>query len=380
MRVAIVAPHFPEYTLRYAAALSQRCDVLVCVDAGQRQEEYAGRDLPASTAKVFQSRFKTLLDLLRIFREVRAFRPTIVHFQEAAGPRRAIFNAIVAASMRHSASIVLTVHDPLPHEGRDRAVSRRMASVRHYLRRTADIVIVHGAYCERRLAETTPDVHGRVVRSEHGLILEPSLHADLPPPMPLKLYFFGRMEAYKGIDTMLAMAEQLHEEGFAFSLSIAGRGSELDRLEQRFERLPEVSLHNGFAPPNDVIAAIQACHCVLLPYRSATQSGVLAAAFGGWRFVIASQTGGIGDLVVNGQNGLLVPPDDPQALADAVRSVGQDTLLRRRLGDGARATAETQLDWNRIAADLHAVYEQCNRPAGRSPARETLNNLKKRGT
>ena len=358
MRLAIIAPHFPEYVLRYAAAMAKHCDVLVFLDADRLAAEYAGREIPETgVGRLERVRFKSPRDLLRMVRAISRFRPSVVHFQEASGPKRAFFSVCVAAMTRASATIVLTVHDPVPHEGRDRLAAQKMAWARTRLRRQADIIVVHGAYCGRLMRERIGFATQQVVESEHGLILEPPALLPLPAA-PLKLYFFGRMEAYKGVEVLLSMAESLHDEGLPFELTIAGHGPELDRLQARFERLPEVSVYNGFVPPLQVMASIQAADCVLLPYLSATQSGVLAAAFAGRRYVIASETGGITDVVEHGRNGLVVSPGDPQALADAVRRVAHDKALRVRLHEGADATAREKLDWSRIAEELFEVFER----------------------
>ncbi len=356
MRLAIIAPHFPEYALRYAEAMAQRCDVLACVDAGQLASEYEGRRRPELPAgRIEPVRFKTPADLWRLLRLVISFRPDVVHFQEAAGPRRGVFLAAVARILKRSTLIVLTVHDPLPHQGRDIRAAKRAAKPRDYLRRLANVLIAHGAYCADLLRGSARPGTGQVIASEHGVILEPAEQRPVPPG-PLKLYTFGRMEAYKGVEVLLAAAERLHAEGLPFELSIAGHGPELDRLRGRFQTLPEVRLQTGFVPPNQVIASIQEADCVVLPYLSATQSGVLAAAFAGHRFVIASETGGIPDVVTHGRNGLLVPPGDPAALADAVKLVAQDAGLRETLRQGAIATARQQLNWSRIAERLQADF------------------------
>lgn len=355
MRLAIIAPHFPEYSVCYAAGIARHCDVLVCVDVRQLAMEYEGRDVPRGRFQLERVHFRQPLDLLRQLWLVIRFRPTVVHFQEAAGPRRGWFNAIIATVMKPFATIVLTVHDPVPHEGRDAAVARRVAHIRDYLRRRADITVVHGGYCERRLRESAHPPRGRIVQSEIGLILEPEQQAPAPGA-PLKLFFFGRMEAYKGLEVLLTAVEQLHEEKLAFTLSIAGSGPELDRLEERFALLPEVRVFNGFAPPNRIMALIQEAGCVLLPYLTATQSAVLAAAFAGRRPVIASATGGLPDVVHDGHNGLLVPPGDPRALADAIRRLAGDAALRAKLAAGAAQTAREVLNWDRIGGELHAAF------------------------
>ncbi len=97
---------------------------------------------------------------------------------------------------------------------------------------------------------------------------------------------------------------------------------------------PEVTVLNAFALPTDIMRSIQEADCVLLPYLSATQSGVLAAAYAGRRYVIASDIGGLRDIVVDGRNGILVPPGDAQALASAVLALATDIGLRCKIARG----------------------------------------------
>jgi glycosyltransferase involved in cell wall biosynthesis len=93
----------------------------------------------------------------------------------------------------------------------------------------------------------------------------------------------------------------------------------------------------------------------VLPYLNATQSGVLAAALGNGRFAIVSDVGGLRDIVAQNRNGLLVPPGDSDALAEAIRRVASDVDLRRRLSLGARQLAEQELDWSRIVSNTWDV-------------------------
>ena len=95
---------------------------------------------------------------------------------------------------------------------------------------------------------------------------------------------------------------------------------------------------------------------VALPYKDATQSGVLASAYGNARPVVASATGGIPDVVTDGVNGLLVPPGDATALADALERVLTSKPLAATLTEGARQTAAGPLNWDRIAEQLLGSY------------------------
>jgi glycosyltransferase involved in cell wall biosynthesis len=255
------------------------------------------------------------------------------------------------------------VHDPEPHEGRDAEAHRRTAQVNALVRRRADAVVVHGAYCAGLYAARHLRPGQRLIESQHGLILEPSVVAPVAPG-PLRLLCFGRMEAYKGIEVLLAACRLLHERGVSFELLVAGRGPELDRLQPQLEAMSEVMVRNGFIDSDKLIRAIQTAECVVLPYLSATQSGVAAGAFAGRRYVVASDAGGLRDVVRHGSNGLLVPPGDSTALAEALCALAADQALRRRLLDGAAETASGLLDWERIVADLEvelskAFERQC---------------------
>ncbi|HYF06125.1 MAG TPA: glycosyltransferase family 4 protein [Acetobacteraceae bacterium] len=351
-RLVIVSPHYPEYVIEYARAMARHYEVLLILDDRHIADEYGGRSVPEDATRLIRTnQFRTPLDLLRLAWDVVRFRPSIVHFQEAAGPRRAFFSALVALVMKPFAEIVLTVHDPTPHLGRDEEIRRRCAPMLAVVRRLADVVVLHGAFCAREYRRLRVAAQ-KVVVSAHGAVLAPA-QAGRPHGCRLNIYFFGRMEAYKGLDVLLRALRIMHEEGLDFRLVMAGQGPELDRLEEGFRELPEVTVRKGYVRSDEIVRGIQEAECVVLPYLSATQSGVVTAAFAGERYVVASETGGLMDIVRHGQNGLLVPPGDPRALAAAFRTLFAEPGLRERLLEGARETAETQLDWNRITDDLH---------------------------
>jgi glycosyltransferase involved in cell wall biosynthesis len=359
MRMAVVAPHFPEYSIRYAAAMSEHCDVQVYVDDEQVAAEYAGRG-PADTGRASLRRvtYKTPGDLLKLVVMLVGQRPSVLHLQEAVGLRRAFFVMCAATLLKPFALVVLTVHDPEAHAGADVARARRVAPAQHLVRRLADVVVVHGEYCAGRYRRHAWAGRQRIVVSDHGVILEPPAAAAPRPEGPLKLYMFGRMEAYKGLEVLLEAAEKLRADDVRFELTVAGAGPEMDRLETRFRRLEGVRVVNGYVPPPVVIESIQEADCVVLPYLEATQSGVMAAAFAGGRFVVASETGGLVDVVEHLRNGLLVAPGDPEALAAAIRRLASNSVLRESLRRGAVETARDRLDWRRIAGQ---VYEEIER-------------------
>jgi glycosyltransferase involved in cell wall biosynthesis len=147
----------------------------------------------------------------------------------------------------------------------------------------------------------------------------------------------------------VAACERLAAEGVAYTLHVAGRGPELERLGSRLAALPGVIVENRFMGAAELIGAIQRCSVVLAPYLDATQSGIVAAAFANGRPVIASRVGGLPDFVRHRDNGLLVPPGDAAALSQAMRSCAADIALVARLRSGAVQTSASAFDWNGIA-------------------------------
>ena len=79
-----------------------------------------------------------------------------------------------------------------------------------------------------------------------------------------------------------------------------------------------VRVYDRYVPDEEVGDLVAAADCVVLPYRSATQSGVVLVAYAGGCPVISTAVGGLPEVVEEGVTGHLVPPEDPVALADAI--------------------------------------------------------------
>ncbi len=135
------------------------------------------------------------------------------------------------------------------------------------------------------------------------------------------MLFFGFIRKYKGLDVLLrAMPDVLKD--IRVKLLVVGEfyGDEAryramireQKLEQR------VDVRSAYIPLEEVASYFSACDVVVLPYRSATQSGIVQIAYNFNRPVIATDVGGLSEVVVEGVTGRIVQPDDSAALADAI--------------------------------------------------------------
>lgn len=354
-RISVIAPHFQEYSLLFANALSRHAPVRLFIDLKRLQSEFGGRHMPVAPNVTIQHvGLNSILDALRILFGMIRSRSNELFIQEASGLLKSIICACVVTVARPFCKIILTVHDPVPHSGRDAAIAGRLDRFRRYVRGRAHVVLVHGRFCYDEYIANHNFPGQKVHITEHGIILSDGESTDAPPA-PFSVLFFGRMEEYKGVDVLCEATEILKDENIDFRLRIAGRGPEIDRFQQRYERIPGVEVLNTFVPAKGLVESIMDADCIVLPYLSATQSGVLAGAFANGRFVIASRVGGIPDIVTHMEDGILVPPNDPRALADALKLAASDRELRQRLKAGARRTTDTRLRWDVIVDNLRSV-------------------------
>jgi glycosyltransferase involved in cell wall biosynthesis len=189
----------------------------------------------------------------------------------------------------------------------------------------ADAVRTVSGYTERLVREVGVEPAGSFPAF---MDLDPFL-AGPPAPLPERpqALFVGVLEPYKGIDVLAEAWRLVAPEA---TLRIVGSGSRapvVQELGVRWDR----SL-----TPDEVARAMDESTVLVLPSRSEGMGRVIVEAQCRGRAVIGSRVGGIPDLVRDGENGLLVDPEDPHALAEALLRVLSDLELAASLGAAAR--------------------------------------------
>lgn len=136
------------------------------------------------------------------------------------------------------------------------------------------------------------------------------------------LLFFGFVREYKGLKTLLRAMPKIKACGGDIILVVAGSfdGDREEYVALLREMHIEEIVHivDGYLPDNEVEKYFAACDLVVAPYESATQSGIVQIAFGFEKPVVATNVGGLPDVVEDGRTGYVVEPGDPEALAEAV--------------------------------------------------------------
>jgi glycosyltransferase involved in cell wall biosynthesis len=285
---------------------------------------------------------------LRVAREVRS-RPTDAVL--AQSPYDAAAALAGRALARSRARVIVDVH------GDWRTATRLYGSpLRRVLSplgdrialaalRRSDAVRTVSGYTEQLVREVGIEPAGSFPAF---MDLDPFL-AEPPAPLPDRpqALFVGVLEPYKGID-VLAEAWRLARP--PADLRIVGSGSRASIVADL-----GVQWDRSLAP-EEVARALDESTVLVLPSRSEGMGRVVVEALCRGRAVIGSRVGGIPDLVRDGENGLLVEPEDPEALAEALRRVLSDAELAARLGAEARASVRLGSPEN-WASELRLLLE-----------------------
>jgi len=183
------------------------------------------------------------------------------------------------------------------------------------------------------------------------------------PPGPkegLRLVYIGAIVRQRGLDVVLQALSKLKEQGIPAQFIVVGRGpatviQELKGLAEELSVSDRV-VWRGYVPHEEIPRILEACHIALSPLPplqayEVSSPGKIFEYLAMKKVVIATDILAHRKIIRHGENGLLVPPQDPEALAQAIASTYHDDALRRRLAKNARESVKSY-DWNRMLAEL----------------------------
>jgi glycosyltransferase involved in cell wall biosynthesis len=159
----------------------------------------------------------------------------------------------------------------------------------------------------------------------------------------LAVLCLSRLTAEKGVEVLVDAAQILARRPVLFRMTLAGGGRQEPHIVDRVDALGlanVVQVLGGYEPP-DLPALLRSADVVVSTSHTEGLPLAILEAFAYGVPVVATDVGGVSELVTDEVNGLLVPPGDPQATADALARLADDESLRLRLAEQARLTFET---------------------------------------
>lgn len=364
MRILFIAFDSEELSIRLASAVAD--DAEVCLMLPRRRSEghlqWLGpkvRFEPFEKPRLREP-VRQIRTMFSIIRRIRRFRPDVIHFQK----QHLWFN--LALLLLREYPLVVSIHDPEPHLGDKNALKTpRMFWELGY--RRADRVIAHNQSMKKVIIERLGidpagiDVVPLVERGDEGAQRETSEEEDL-------VLFFGRIWAYKGLDYLIRAEPLISSRVPQAKIVIAGRGDDFAPYRRLMKNPQRFIVHNEFVSDEKRAELFRRACVVVLPYVEATQSGVIPVAYTYGKPVVATAVGGLPEQVEHGRTGLLVPPQNESALAEAIVSLLQDKSLRRQLGVQGQQKARNEWSAEAVAAKTLSVYRRTIEAVKQTPA------------
>ena len=336
-----------------AQALAQKADVFAVVSS---QADNIGlwrrSGLPLLETETFDGWISACISLLN-FPRLKGLAGQIIA-QKADILLFPMFHLWMPFLQNHLGKIpsIVFVHDPVPHPGLFPAVIRSFEDLS--FRQAARCVIFSEIFKNGLQLRGVPmDKVDVIPLGELSYYQKISASAGEKKGKKI-LLFFGRITEYKGLGVLLE-AFQPYAGRDDLELLIAGEG-DLSAYSGLIRGLPNVRLENRFIPEAEVGNLFENATIVILPYTSASQSGVIPIAAAFKLPVIATRVGGIPEQVVDGVSGLLIEPGSVAQLSAAIGRLLVERDLAVCLGNALYEEHVLNRNWSKTAG---RVLEIC---------------------
>ena len=231
--------------------------------------------------------------------------------------------------------MILTVHDPIPHSCHNTLIVRirrffAFRFIKHFIifnkTQREDFLRLNNL-----LPQQVINAHMSCCTYLHTVI---PIFNDIPSENSYIL-FVGKISAYKGLDYLLPAIEKVHKTCSDCRLIIAGGGKFHFDISE-YKSRDYIEIRNRFIPDTELVALIKNCAFMVCPYTDATQSGVIMSAFAFNKPVIATNVGGLPEMVRHQHYGLIIKEKSIDDLAAAIISIWKQPYLRKTFAEEIR--------------------------------------------
>lgn len=382
MKICIIGPTYP-----YRGGISHYTTLLVkhLLEAGHHVKLYSytrqypkflfpgksDKDPSATTLRVPCEYIVDPINPLtwwRVFRRIRRDRPDLLILQWWV-PYWTPSLAAISHLIKHytKIKIVYVCHNVMPHE-ESGTIDHRLAWV---VLKRGDAFIVHSEQDRRKLHALLPKplvwrtnlptyevFHQLVAEGGTGQALRESLQLDGKQV----LLFFGFVRPYKGLEYLIQALPLVRQQLPNVHLLVVGEfwgGKEPYLAYAQNAGVSEYMTVIDEYVPNEALGAyFDTAQVVVLPYVSATQSAVVQLAFGFGKPVITTRVGGLHEVVQDGHNGLVVPPQNEEALAAAIVRYFNEALAAPLTANIIAERDAGRFSWQEVVQALSEIDQK----------------------
>lgn len=260
-------------------------------------------------------------------REVTAWRPDVVVIPAWTFFLAPALGMIARATRRSGAHVSIVVHNVFDHE-----TAAWKAKLSHFQLRQAHSFVTHNTAMADALNSAFADTPTAVFPHPVFDDLPDAPPVDAADRKPLELLFFGIVRPYKGLPFLIDALSHVARKDWR--LTIAGEfwegRAEIERKIAAAGLGGHIHLRDEYLSDREAAAAFAAADAALLPYRSATGSGVIPTAYRYGCPVVVSDLPGLSSAVVDGKTGWVLPKNDARAWARHIDGLAPDALNAAR--------------------------------------------------
>ena len=374
---------FSDVDISFLNEAKKKMDITYVIRVGKGGERSCALDLRDSHLKAginravdvpYMQRFKSIIDLNKVY----IFYKTSQHAYQISSllqeralyrfVRKGMFDVVHITSFPSFLNpymfllrkkLILTVHDPLPHF--DYQYKMENANRRVSLKYLRNFILLNKSQKEDfvkeyQLSPQKIKIYDSILSAyTYLLIYNNSDKYILKTPYIL---FFGNITPYKGVEYLLKAMKMVHNDCSELQLVVAGGGKYYFDLKE-YRNLSYVNIQNRFIPDDELATLIRNSEFVVVPYVEATQSGVVMSAYAFDKPCIATNVGGLPEMVENGKYGLVVEEKNSTALSDAIIKLYNDKQSLSLFTDNIHKDyAVGNKSWKQVADSLLRIYNQ----------------------
>lgn len=364
----------PRYTLELARVLAARPDMDIFLSLSRQSETYdAFDDIPVA-GRFDVDTYESVPEFLLRSAQLPHLRWSFQRYLRRNGidvvfcTMEHLWDIFVTKAIKKGGALyLLTVHDATRHPGEDQRWRRWLLS--------RDIADSDGALVLTKsvgqsLAKNYHYPAERTYLSTLGHFGHSSREQprQLPRGRPVRLLFFGRILKYKGLDLLLEALPLLRAEFPELLLEIWGEG-DLSPYHELLQRIPGVRVENRWIAEHEMAGIFENTDLAVLPYREASQSGVVATAFAVGMPCVATPIPGLREQISDGETGTIASGMHARDFVSAVARILRDPEFYELLSAGCLHSTNTTLSWDTIGSSVaEALFalQQCG-PRSQTP-------------
>lgn len=295
--------------------------------------------------------FDTLnpLNWYRFYNVLRKKKYSVVFFL-ASHPLNLV--AILISRYLFGVRAVSHIHDPYAHGG---AKYSNIINVTHKLQAfLSDRLVVYGETVKKMIVDGYGIKDSKISVIVHGVYRKDKLIYSVPERRFISL--LGRIEWYKGIDVFIkaakiVLSDSSYREKVVFVIGGEGDMRAYQELLTEFRYPDNIRIINKRLSDDEFDDILSCSYISVLPYYDATQTGNIQVAYYNACPVLVTEVGGLPEMVENGKTGMVVPPGNEKALAEAMIAMLSDPNIEKYFRN-AFAFYRGKLRWEDIAGLL----------------------------